>query len=516
MSSNLLQKYCKLNVNKNFIELEDYYLLKGTNIYKIEIEKRKTDVRIMCKNYKIKLTVIDVSLIADSILKTIDEAYDFIINLFEQNKVSIIEILKNKEIILSFKINDFNEEKDEQIKLIYSKDNTNSIINELRNNYCDLKNDINDLKNEVSTFKKDLDQLKINNELSLKDNLNFYSNKSIIKVNQDNNSNPKNIQFLNDLKIDSYSSYSLDNKFCVFKSINDILYLAYTNENKSIISYDLLKNIKINEVKKAHNNFITNLRYYLDTIKKRDLILSLSKDDNNLKLWDFNRYECILDIKNVNKKGELLSACLLINDNQINVISSNDFWAGGSEPLKVFDLDKKIVKEITNSNKQTYYIDSYYDEQFKTDYIITGNRGCVISYDFNKNQIYHKYCDNDSRAHCSIAINSNDDTIKLVESCDDGNLRIWNFHTGILLNKIKVNNEYLFGVCIWDDDYIFVGCKDKLIKLIDLNKGMVVKNLKGHNNDVVTVKKVKHPKYGECLISQGSSNDNIKLWINKK
>ena len=45
---------------------------------------------------------------------------------------------------------------------------------------------------------------------------------------------------------------------------------------------------------------------------------------------------------------------------------------------------------------------------------------------------------------------------------------------------------------------------------------MVVKNLKGHNNDVVTVKKVKHPKYGECLISQGSSNDNIKLWINKK
>ena len=118
--------------------------------------------------------------------------------------------------------------------------------------------------------------------------------------------------------------------------------------------------------------------------------------------------------------------------------------------------------------------------------------------------------------HCSIAINSNDDTIKLVESCDDGNLRIWNFHTGILLNKIKVNNEYLFGVCIWDDDYIFVGCKDKLIKLIDLNKGMVVKNLKGHNNDVVTVKKVKHPKYGECLISQGSSNDNIKLWINKK
>ena len=34
-------------------------------------------------------------------------------------------------------------------------------------------------------------------------------------------------------------------------------------------------------------------------------------------------------------------------------------------------------------------------------------------------KIHHKYCDNYSRAHCIIAINSNDYTIKLVESFDD-------------------------------------------------------------------------------------------------
>ena len=33
---------------------------------------------------------------------------------------------------------------------------------------------------------------------------------------------------------------------------------------------------------------------------------------------------------------------------------------------------------------------------------------------------------------------------------------------------------------------------------------------------VVTVKKIKHKKYGECLVSQGADNNGIKLWVNNK
>ena len=49
----------------------------------------------------------------------------------------------------------------------------------------------------------------------------------------------------------------------MFKSINtfDILYLIYTNENKSILFFDLINNKKIIEIKNAHNKFITNFRY---------------------------------------------------------------------------------------------------------------------------------------------------------------------------------------------------------------------------------------------------------------
>ena len=40
-----------------------------------------------------------------------------------------------------------------------------------------------------------------------------------------------------------------------------------------------------------------------------------------------------------------------------------------------------------------------------------------------------------------------------------------------------------------------------------------MKSLTGHNNHVVSIKKLNHIKYGECFISHGFENDQIKIWI---
>ena len=84
-----------------------------------------------------------------------------------------------------------------------------------------------------------------------------------------------------------------------------------------------------------------------------------------------------------------------------------------------------------------------------------------------------------------------------------------------MLNKIKVSNSLLYDLCLWDNNYLFVGCDDKIIKLVDLNNGLIVKSLNGHNDSVLTIRKVNIEQYGECLISQGYKKDQIKLWINK-
>ena len=72
--------------------------------------------------------------------------------------------------------------------------------------------------------------------------------------------------------------------------------------------------------------------------------------------------------------------------------------------------------------------------------------------------------------------------------------------------------EYVYGKINYN--YIFVGCEDSTIKLIEINKGLIVKTLSGYNDDdVLTLEKVNLPKYGECLISQGYKKDQLKLWI---
>ena len=83
-----------------------------------------------------------------------------------------------------------------------------------------------------------------------------------------------------------------------------------------------------------------------------------------------------------------------------------------------------------------------------------------------------------------------------------------------MIKKIIVGNDLLNGICLWNNNFLFVGCKDSTIKLVSLKKGKIIKDLNGHNNSVLTLKKINHPKYGECLLSQGKENDQIKIWIN--
>ena len=327
------------------------------------------------------------------------------------------------------------------------------------------------------------------------------------------NSNPMNIKYLKDLTEDSYSFLLLDNTFCVFKSIDQILYLIYSNENNSILAYNLISNKKITEIKNAHNNNITNFRYYFDKKNFKDLIISISSQDNNLKLWNMQNFECILNLKDIDLKGDLNSACVLNDNNENYIITSN--YGRFSLPIKVFDFNGNKIKEINNYNKKILFIDTFYDKKTSKNYIIAGTNIDVNSYDFNGGKIFKNYCENNNgeKGHSSIIILMMKDIIELIESCDDGNVRIWNFHSGELLKKINVCNTYLYGICLWNKQYLFVGCEDKEIKLINLENGKIINKLKGHSDSVLTIKKVIHPEYGECLLSQGNDKDQIKLWI---
>jgi WD40 repeat protein len=126
--------------------------------------------------------------------------------------------------------------------------------------------------------------------------------------------------------------------------------------------------------------------------------------------------------------------------------------------------------------------------------------------------LYHTYFESENEGHQSLLIyNDKDNIIKLIES-SFGIIRIWDFHSAKLLNKLKINDYDLRGICLWNNDYLLVGSYDKSIKVINLKKMIIVRNLQSHDNYVITIKKIFHPLYGECLISQGWKTDQIRMW----
>lgn len=84
------------------------------------------------------------------------------------------------------------------------------------------------------------------------------------------------------------------------------------------------------------------------------------------------------------------------------------------------------------------------------------------------------------------------------------------FHSGIMINKILVSRECLYNLCLWDENNLLVSSQDKTIKLVDLRNNKVIKSMKGHNNYVITLHKIKYFQYGSFLLSHGFENDQIK------
>src|SRR3712207_9253464 len=49
--------------------------------------------------------------------------------------------------------------------------------------------------------------------------------------------------------------------------------------------------------------------------------------------------------------------------------------------------------------------------------------------------------------------------------------RSWNFHSGDMMKKIQVEKGLpLVGICLWSNEFLFVGCTDNSIRLIEDRK----------------------------------------------
>jgi hypothetical protein len=293
-------------------------------------------------------------------MNSINESYDFLIDIFEQKKVFINEIKRKESINLLLIININKEEKKSEIILKYNS----NIKNEKSKNHFYCKNKI----------------------------------KISAKLEQNN------LSYLCDLPICPHS-YSNDS-FTSFTSIYDILYLIFSDFNRSILAYNLDNTKIIIEIKNAHNSYIINFRHYTDKYNKRDLIISISCDDKNIKLWNVNDWNCIINIENIYLNSLLSSACILFDNNHNFIISSYCNSSFIHEKCKVFNFKGNKTEEIIDSNNindNIYFIDSFFDNKLNKNYIITCNIGFIKSYDYKLHKIYHIYNDNENENNIHIS-----------------------------------------------------------------------------------------------------------------
>jgi len=377
-------------------------------------------------------------------------------------------------------------------------------------------------KNNIFLIKEDSDIDNSNNSPFIihQKNLNNYE----IKTNKNENNyflkNPEKLEYYKTIVNRAFNRFPIDNHICIFKSINDILTLVYSKHNSeydldfSIIAFNVGTNQIMSEIKNLLGDYILNLRHFLDKINKRDLIISVF-EKNKIKIWNLKNCECIIELKEINKNGNIYSAYCLSNNNINYIITSNMDDPKESEGLKIFDFKKKKIGEINDSKDTTILIETYYDNNFCKNYIITGNRRNVKSFDFEKKELYCKYVGlNRKGYHNSIVVRKNEYTTELIGSCNYGNIRIWEFHSGLIIKEIEVSESSTYGICLWDMNHLFVGSVDEEIKLVDLNTSKIIKIFKSKNPNTFAIKKVIHPKFGESLISFHHSGA-VKLWTIK-
>ena len=325
---------------------------------------------------------------------------------------------------------------------------------------------------------------------------------------------PINVNIHKTITSSSFLPYSIDNTFDVFTSLKDELLLVYSTKIKSIECFDLVKYKFRKTILNAHNGQILTIRHYCPKYINKDLILSSSNGDYAVKIWDLETWSCKFNINKIYEKGIMYSVCILFDEYQKE---SFIFTSSDSDYIKMWSMDEKFIKNISKTNiNEKYFIDTYYDNKEYKYYLISGEMRCIKAYELNLNQLFRTYIDNNSYSeHVSAFIYNKGDVTRLVESEFYGTVRIWNFHTGNIIQKIDVCRRIpLVSLCLWNENYLLVSCVDNTIKLVDFKNFALIKSFTGHNNEVCTIKKFIHPTYGECLLSQGLVNEHIKMWIN--
>ena len=294
-------------------------------------------------------------------------------------------------------------------------------------------------------------------------------------------------------------------------------YIASPNiYNSNIDIFLLIKNKKLKSLE-GHKRGIRTIRYFINNKDDNEYLIS-ADHDKKVIVWDItNNYNIKHYINTLYNKD--ISSCLLFFQTNINddyIITSSNYIGNHvkTSGTKIFSLNNgKLIKYIINSNNYyTGYLLSWYNKTNNKYYLIEIAFNNIIINNLLDNELYYQSRQGPEIFQNSGFIFNKENNEYLCCSSTNGYINIWNLYNKNLFKVIYIKRSFFMHIINWNNKNIIVADLNKnSAKIIDIESGQVISNIK-ENNEVVCVKKVYHPIYGESLLIAARDN-TIKLWI---
>ena len=302
-----------------------------SEIYNIIIEKTINDIKIRINYYELKINSQNLSLLTNIILNSTDQAFEFLINAFNQNNYYIKGISSNK-ILLGIQLYDMINGNPKQIELELKEnlEDKNNLIKELFNKYTKIEKDLNEMKFNNNILKEE------NNKLN-QDNMNLKMELEFVKNNAINSINELKMQLTNSNNMINQIQQQLNQYSNIFNQINQI------QSQINSVSFKLNSQLSLDNIKsnKSNNNIRLIFRYNRKVLEEIPNMMVLEcNPDEKIKevIRKFREKECLAPYLNDYIK-------FFWNAKVINIESSDGIQSlGMSNNANIFVVKKIITK----------------------------------------------------------------------------------------------------------------------------------------------------------------------------
>ena len=272
----------------------------------------------------------------------------------------------------------------------------------------------------------------------------------------------------------------------------------------------------------GHKDRVICIRYFRDPFTNKDYLISSDKKYVVI-VWDLDdNYKKIMEVE-TKYEGFIYSCYLIFEQNQKFAVTIS---LGSNAVTKVYDVDHKDkVTEIAESkNLAVYYVDYWFNKNGndgEKHIIIQCGKNKVLMSAYPKNTTYLSIETTEKFPYILNGLRfKNKDKDYFAFAATYGLIKIIEFETKQEVFKYegpeKLNCHFNCFVK-WNDRYLLLkDCAQRQIVVFDMDDGYKVKSKCLCPEDYFEkfMKKVKHPKYGESLLSLGI-DWKIKLFSNR-